>query len=277
MEVIAPGAGYSARAHPTMEQATLFDIRGKVALVTGGASGIGAHMAEVLVRAGARVYIASRKQDTLDKMTAAMAELGTCRSLQADLSNEEGVLALAQKMAEREERLDILVNNAGRAGAAPFGKFPWRLWTAVLDVNLMGVFTLTQALLPMIRAAASENAPARIVNIGSVAGVSTLSHSGYSYSSSKAAVHHLTRILAMELACENITVNALAPGPFASRMTSYVIDDADSYDEMVQRVPLARFGNAEDIAGTLLWLTSRAGAYVTGAVIPLDGGMSVVP
>jgi len=256
---------------------TLFDVRGKVALVTGGASGIGSHMTEALVRAGARVYIASRKRDALDEMTAAMAELGTCRSLQADLSSEEGVLALARKLEEREERLDILVNNAGRAGAAPLGKFPWRSWTSVININLTAVFALTQTLLPMIRVAARKDGPARVVNIGSMAGTRAIGNSAYSYGASKAAVHHLTRILANELASENITVNALAPGPFASRMTSYITDDEKSYEELVRSVPLARFGSAEDIGGTLIWLSSRAGAYVTGAVIPVDGGMTAKP
>ncbi len=139
-----------------MDQQTLFDIRGKVALVTGGASGLGSHMTEALVRAGAHVYISSRKQDALDEMAAAMAKLGTCQVIPADLSSEEGVLELARKMAEREDRLNILVNNAGRAGAAPLGKFPWRGWSSVIDINLTAVFALIQALLPLIRAAASE-------------------------------------------------------------------------------------------------------------------------
>ncbi len=277
MAAIEQGAGYCHRETVALDHAALFDIRDKVALVTGGASGIGAHMTEVLVRAGARVYIASRKQEALDEMATAMAKLGTCRVLQADLSNEEGVLALARKMAQQEDHLGILVNNAGRAGAAPLGKFPWRSWTSVLDINLTAVFALTQALLPMIRAAASKNDPARIVNIGSMAGIRPLGSSAYSYGASKAAVHHLTRILANELASDHITVNALAPGPFASRMTSYITDDEDSYKQMAQAVPLGRFGSGEDIAGTLLWLTSRAGAYVTGAVIPLDGGMTAKP
>ena len=183
--------------------------------------------------------------------------------------------ALAAEVGQRTDRLHILLNNAGRSWGAPLDAFPYDAWDKVLQVNLTGLFALTQALLPLLAAAASDDDPARVVNLGSVMGEVPMGDGAYSYAASKAAVHHLTRILAKELAPRRITVNALAPGPFVSKMTAFATGDPATRDRVGAQVPLGRVGRPEDIAGALLYLCGRGGAYVTGAILPVSGGVNV--
>lgn len=253
----------------------LFSIEGKVALVTGGGSGIGWMIAEGYARAGARVYIASRKQVELD---ARIAELGTpdgggsCQAIVADLSTEAGCNALGDEIESREGQLDILVNNAGANWGAPYEEFPESAWDRVLDVNVKGVFQLTRRLTPQLAKAASQDSPSRVINIGSIDGLRAPSLETYSYSASKAAVHHMTRVLAKKLAPQHITVNAVAPGPFESRMMKATLERLG--DAVAGMVPLKRIGAPEDMAGIAIFLASRAGAYLNATVIPVDGGIS---
>jgi len=249
----------------------LFDVSGKVALVTGGSRGIGEMIAEGFVAGGVRTYISARKADACDATAARLSERGECISIPADLSTTEGVSKLAGELARREERLDILVNNAGATWGAPIEEFPESAWDKVMDVNVKGPFFLTQALLPLLEAAASAADPARIINIGSIDGLNVNKLGTYSYGPSKAAIHHLTRTFASHLADRNITANAIAPGPFPSKMTAGI---AKAMGEQIrEHVPLKRWGEPADMAGTAIFLASRAGAYVSGAVIPVDGGI----
>jgi NAD(P)-dependent dehydrogenase (short-subunit alcohol dehydrogenase family) len=252
----------------------LFSIDGKVALVTGGSRGIGRMIADGLVRAGARVYIASRKADDLEATAEELAQHGPCEAVVADLSDEAGCRALATAIADREDALHILVNNAGAAWGAPIDDYPESGFDKVLDLNVKGVFLLTRALLPQLRAAADPEDRARVINIGSIDGISVPELESYAYSASKAAVHMLTRHLAKRLAREHITVNAIAPGLFESQMTAFMFDELDEHAEEV--FPLQRTGRPDDMAGTTIFLASRAGSYLTGAVIPVDGGMATL-
>jgi NAD(P)-dependent dehydrogenase (short-subunit alcohol dehydrogenase family) len=246
---------------------SLFSVRGKIALVTGGATGIGRMIASGFAQNGAKVYIASRKRDTCE---AAAEEIshggGSCTALQVDLADMASLEALACEVTRREPKLHILVNNAGAGWAQPIEKYTEKGWDRVMDLNLKAPFFLIRALLPKLRAAATPNDPARIVNIGSVAGSETLLSNNFAYGPSKAALHHLTRTLARNLADDGITVNAIAPGPFPSRMMG------DQLDHFADQIPLGRAGEPEDAAGTALYFCSRAGAWTTGVVLPLDGG-----
>jgi len=250
----------------------LFSIEGKVALVTGGGSGIGWMIAEAYARAGARVYIASRKLAELEARIAELGGAGDCRAIAADLSHEKGCNGLGDEIERREGRLDILVNNAGANWGAPYEEFPESAWDRVLDVNVKGVFQLTRRLTPQLAAAATPEDPARVINIGSIDGISVPALETYAYSASKAAVHHMTAVLARKLAPRFITVNAVAPGPFQSRMMKATLERLG--DAVAEMVPLRRIGTPEDMAGIAIFLASRAGAYVDAAVIPVDGGIS---
>jgi NAD(P)-dependent dehydrogenase (short-subunit alcohol dehydrogenase family) len=251
----------------------LFDVSGKTALVTGGSRGIGLMIARALVQAGARVIVSSRKTADVEATAAELAKLGDCEAIPGDVATPEGAKALAAATQERLPSLDILVNNAGAVWGAPLEEFPAGGWDKVLHTNVEGVFHLTVALLPALRAAATEQQPARVINIGSVDGLRTPSVENYSYSASKAAVHMLTRHLAKRLASEHITVNAIAPGPFESKMMA-VLEDPQWRAAIEKEVPLGRIGRPDDVAGLALFLASRAGSYVTGAIIPLDGGIT---
>lgn len=257
-----------------MDTSSLFSVAGKVAVVSGGSRGIGRMIAEGLVRSGVRVYISSRKADACDAAAQELSEWGDCVSLPADLSTRAGVQSLAARVAEREDAVHVLVNNAGATWGAPMTDYPDDAWDKVLSTNVKGVFDLTVALLPQLRAAASAQDPARVVNIGSIDGIRVPETDNYAYTVSKAGVHMLTRQMAHRLAPDHITVNAIAPGPFPSKMMAFILD-ADGGEEMVaSAVPMGRIGRPDDMAGTVLFLTSRAGSYLTGAVIPVDGGLS---
>ena len=250
----------------------LFDISGKVALVTGGSRGIGYMIAQGFVEAGAKVYISARKADICDAAAAELSKLGQCVSIPGDISTEAGALALAEAVAAREDRLHVLVNNAGANWGAPIAEFPDAAFDKVLNTNVKGVFHLTRFLLPQLEKAGSHADPARVINIGSIDGLQAPTLDTYAYSASKAAVHHLTRVLAHQLAPRHITVNAIAPGPFESKMMHETLEKFGA--GIIASCPLKRIGEPEDMAGTAIFLSSKAGSYLTGAVIPVDGGIS---
>ncbi|MCP5431819.1 MAG: SDR family oxidoreductase [Alphaproteobacteria bacterium] len=253
----------------------LFSVSGKIALVTGGSRGIGLMIARGYVANGVKTYISSRKAEICDKVAAELSKEGTCISLPADVSEMEGVVALANALKSREERLDILVNNAGATWGAPFAEFPESGWDKVMDLNVKSIFFLTKELLPLLRRSGTPEDPARVINIGSIAGLRIGGAGGdnvYSYPASKAAVHHLTHALAGRLSRENITVNAIAPGPFESKMMAEALRTRG--DAIAASNPRGRIGSPEDMAGTAIYLASRAGAYTNGVVLPLDGGIT---
>ena len=249
----------------------LFNVKGKVVLVTGGSRGIGLMIAEGFVTHGAKVYISARKQEELDEAQGELAKHGTAIAIRADLSTEAGCEALAAEIAKREPKLHVLVNNAGANWGAPLAEYPDNAWDKVLALNVKSVFLLTRALVPQLKAAGTAGDPARVINIGSVDGLHVPLMETYAYSTSKAAVHHLTRSLARRLAAEHVNVNAVAPGPFQSKMMKQTLETFG--EAIVASVPRGRIGEPEDMAGVAIYLASRAGAYVTGAVIPVDGGM----
>jgi NAD(P)-dependent dehydrogenase (short-subunit alcohol dehydrogenase family) len=247
----------------------LFDVTGKVAVVTGGSRGIGAMIARGFVENGVRTYITARKEEELRATEAELAAVGECIALPSNLGSMDGVEAFVDALAEREEKLHILVNNAGATWGADIDEFPESGWDKVMDLNVKSLFFLTQRLLPALRAAASAEDPARVINIGSVNGLTHSHMNNYSYSASKAAVHHLTRHLGADLAGDDINVNAIAPGFFPSKMTAHLLPHEE---EFVKGIPRKRLGNAGDAAGTAIYLSSRASAWLTGNVIALDGG-----
>lgn len=254
----------------------LFSVRGKTALVTGGATGIGRMIATGLVSAGANVLICSRKTADCERVADELNALGggKAEGFGADVSTEAGIAALADEVGRRADKLHILMNNAGASWGAKLGEVPHKSWAKVLDVNLTAVFQLTQALLPLLTKAATAEDPARVINLGSVMGQQPIT-GVYAYSASKAAVHHVTRMLALDLAPRHVTVNAFAPGPFQSRMMDFAVGTDEKAKAIGAKVPLGRIGMPDDIAGATIYLCSRAGRHVTGAILPLDGGQSV--
>jgi NAD(P)-dependent dehydrogenase (short-subunit alcohol dehydrogenase family) len=251
----------------------LFSITGKTALVTGGSRGIGRMIAGGFVDAGARVYISSRNAEAGEAAAAELSEVGECVSVPADLSTESGCRGLAEELARREDRLHVLVNNSGNTWGAPLEEFDEAAWERVLSLNVKGVFHTTKFLLPLLGAAATDDDPARVVNIGSIDGIHVPTLETYSYSASKAAVHQLTRHLARKLA-PRITVNAIAPGPFQSKMMAATLDAFGA--QIAAGAPMKRIGRPDDMAGAAIYLASRAGAYLTGVILPVDGGIATV-
>ncbi len=257
----------------------LFSVKGKVALVTGGSRGIGEMIAAGYLAGGAKVYISSRKADACDAAVARLTKKfgGECSAIPADLSTVEGCTALAQAIAKQEQQLDILVNNAGASWGAPLDEFPENGWDKVMNTNVKGIFFLTQQCLPLLRASASHDDPARVINVGSIDGIKTAVFDNFSYGASKAAVHHLTRQLAAHLIKDKIIVNAIAPGPFPTWMLSTGVGfggetDGVDWDKVGRGNPRGRVGTAEDIAGLAIFLSSRAGSFTVGETITCDGG-----
>ena len=250
----------------------LFSLKGRTALVTGGSRGIGRMIAAGFLAQGAKVYISSRKADVCEKTAAELSkDGGKCIALPVDTSTVPGANDLAKAFGERESKLDILVNNAGAAWLEKFDKFPEKGWDKVLDLNLKTPFFLTQALLGSLKAAASKAQPAKVINIASIDGVSVNMQETYSYAASKAGLIHLTRRMALRLIEDSIVVSAIAPGAFSTDMNTTARDQAE---EVAKRIPARRIGTDEDMAGAAIYLASRAGDYVVGATLVVDGGVS---
>ena len=250
----------------------LFGLGGKTALVTGGTRGIGMMIARGLLQAGAHVVISSRKADACEQAVAVLSEFGDVRAVAADLSRQEECKRLAADVLSRTDTLDILVNNAGATWGEPLETFPAAAWDRVLDLNVKSPFWMVQELLPALRKAGTLDDPSRIINIGSIDGIHVSPMTTYSYSTSKAAIHQLTRVLAKELGPQHITVNAVAPGPFPSKMMAATLE---AFGEAIAAsAPLRRIGRDDDMAGIAIFLASRAGSYLNGAVIPVDGGIA---
>lgn len=260
----------------SMDLNRLFGLKGKVALVTGGSRGIGYMISQGLLQAGARVYITARKTDPCLEAAAELSAYGECIGIPGDVVGEKDRLELVEQLAARESALHILVNNAGTAWGAAYEEYPQSAFDKVLGTNVSAVFCLTRDLTPLLALAATPKDPARVINIGSMEGLHIPTVHGvgnYAYTASKAAVHHLTRHLAVELGPRQITVNAIAPGFFPSRMTDHVFENARH--EIEHNCLLGRVGEPEEMAGIAVYLSSRAGAYTHGAVIPVDGGTSI--
>lgn len=254
--------------------ASLFDVAGRVVVITGGSRGIGYMMAEGFVRNGARVYITARKRGPCDEAAERLREHGHCTAVACDVSSTQDRDALVRLLGEREGRTDVLVNNAGATWGAEFRDYPQLGFDKVLDTNLKAPFFLTQAFLGLLKAGATQERPSRVINVGSIDGINVPRLApNYAYGPSKAAVHHLTRVLAVLLAREGILVNSIAPGMFESKMTQWTL--STYRDAVVARNPVGRIGEPPDIAGLAIYLASPASRFLNGAVIVLDGGASI--
>jgi len=259
-----------------MDLKALYSVADKTVLITGGVGGIGRMLSEAFASAGARVWITGRKPDALAATVEALGvHGGFVRGIVADLGSADGVAAVVAAMTAAESRLDALINNAGQTWGAPLADFPAKAWAPVLAVNVQAPFMLVQGLLPLLEAAAGDLNPARVINIGSVYAETTEVMKAYSYTASKAAIHQLTRVLAHDLAPRGIACNAIAPGLFPSKMTGFALRDDATREALLNSIPLRRAGTPEDIAGLAMFLASRAGSYITGAIIPIDGGILV--
>ena len=256
-----------------MSMTALFDVSGKVAVVTGGSSGIGAMMARGLLENGAKVYITARKAERLEAMAAELSQYGDCTAIQGDMSRVEGIEALVAAISEREDKIDILINNAGANWAAPLEAFPEKGWDKVMDINVKSIFFATQKFIPLLKAAGTKEAPARVINIASINGIRNSGMPTYAYSASKSGVIHLTQHLATDLASSNINVNAIAPGLFPSDMTKQIVENDGMTKAALAQIPRGRMGQPGDIAGTAIYLCAPASAWMIGQTIVLDGGM----
>jgi NAD(P)-dependent dehydrogenase (short-subunit alcohol dehydrogenase family) len=260
-----------------MNTQTLFSLQGRTALITGGSRGIGRMIAEGFLRQGARVYITARKADACEQTAKELSALGHCVALPIDVSTAEGAQALLTAYSKHEKTLDILVNNAGAAWGAPFNEFPESGWDKVVDLNMKAPFFLTQTFAPLLREATKKDAAnvhrAKVIHIASIDGISVNPWETYSYAASKAGLIHLTRRMSLRLIEDGIVVNAIAPGPFASEMNK---EARDHSDDVAARVPAKRLGQSEDMAAAAIYLASRAGNYVVGQTIVVDGGVTHV-
>jgi len=251
----------------------LFSVAGKVAIVTGGSRGIGRMIAEGFVENGIRTYITARKADACAETAAELSKKGECIALPADLSTKEGREAFVAEITAREAKIDILVNNAGAAWGAPFEEYPDEGYDKVMDINVKAIFTLTRDLMPLLKQGASQQNPSRVINIGSIDGLRVSTMDNFAYGASKAAVHFLTKNLALRLGPKGVTVNAIAPGAFQSNMMNATLEKFQ--DKIESENPLGRIGSPEDMAGLALYLASNASRYMTGQVIALDGGRHI--
>ena len=251
----------------------LFSVAGKVAIVTGGSRGIGRMIAEGFVENGVRTYITARKADACAETAEELSKKGECIALPADLSTKEGREAFVAEITAREAKIDILVNNAGAAWGAPFEEYPDEGYDKVMDINVKAIFTLTRDLMPLLKQGASQQNPSRVINIGSIDGLRVSTMDNFAYGASKAAVHFLTKNLALRLGPKGVTVNAIAPGAFQSNMMNATLEKFQ--DKIESENPLGRIGSPEDMAGLALYLASNASKYMTGQVIALDGGRHI--
>ena len=251
----------------------LFTLSGKTALVTGGARGVGLICAGALLDHGAEVIITTRRAEAADQAVAELSQRGACTAIVADLAGEEGVAALGEELDRRLDALHILVNNAGVTWGAPLEEYPAAAWAKVLNLDVAVAFQLVQLTLPLLAAGAAPGDPARIVNIGSVDGHAVGTFDNFAYAAAKAGLHQLTRVLARRLAGRGITVNCVAPGPIQTKMTAQLLEEAGP--RLIASTPLGRFAGADDVAAALVYLTARSGAFVTGSVMPVDGGATI--
>ena len=255
---------------------SLFSMQDKICVVTGGSRGLGAFMAQGFLEAGARrVYITARKAEACISAAEELSQYGECIAIPGDVATSDGLQNLVTELMSREQHIDVLVNNAGTGWGAPFGQFPEKGWDKVMDINAKSPFFLIQALAPLLKKNASAENTASIINIGSIAGMVGNAVDNFSYAASKTAIHQLTRVLSTELAKDHIRVNAIAPGRFYSKMTEFLSNDQEAFEEELQTIPMRRWGEATDIAGVAIMLASQAGAFITGQIIPVDGGTSV--
>lgn len=261
-------------SEPFYEQ--LFGVRGKVALVTGGTRGIGLMIAEGLVRAGARVYVSSRKEDACAETERTLSQHGDCIAIPCDIGTLEGCETLANEIASREDRLHLLVNNAGLTWSAPIDEFSEKAWDRVVDLDMKSPFFLSQKLLPLLRAAARPEERAVIINVSSVNGIKPSRLQNYSYAAAKAGLAQLSAQMARDLMDDQINVNVIAPGPFKSKMTAPLYATPDMEQQVRESFPMKRWGAMEDVAGLTIFLASRAGSYLTGGEIPCDGGSTTI-
>ncbi|WP_422911622.1 SDR family oxidoreductase [Pseudomonas sp. MAC6] len=249
-----------------------FSLQGRTALVTGGTRGIGKMIAKAFVEAGATVYVCARDGEACAQTATELSAFGTCHGIAANLASEDGVKVLAEQLAGQIGSLDILVNNAGTTWGAPLESYPAKGWEKVMQLNVTSVFSCIQKLLPLLRKGGSAANPARVINIGSVAGITSHGEDAYAYGPSKAALHQLSRMLARELVGQHINVNVIAPGRFPSKMTQFIAQDEAAMAEDCALIPMQRWGREEEMAALAISLASTAGAYMTGAIIPIDGG-----